>query len=276
MNVKNRRKIVVLRRIFRKSLPWLTGLLIASFFCCLSIGGVLLYRHITVDYAYGISTKLYCKVYRDGSKAIASASSNRNISRRYVEVIPDCFGENVVYVRNKKLKEGFVSPVTGELIVPCRYNTVWPSGNGSDLVACCTDERVLDFWNVKTGVKAFTIHSGAEWCDIRLKDEHHCRYIQFNGKYCIVPMMDKEEALVDSTGKIVMNHCEEIVMVNGFYIVKKSYGNFENRGYESAIYEAKDLHCLLAGMDSICWTDLGFICCKDSSRFLMDSALAKY
>lgn len=262
MNIRIRKRIVKLRRFLKKFLSFLGSVLLslavfAAIIFGLYKGGCRVYNHFKEGYYFPVGEHLYCKVYKDGTKSLCLTSSNKKVGKRYKEVDAALYGDSMVHVKNKRDKEGLASATTGKLMVPCKYKVIFSPDEKFNYAACYTRKRELVFVDCNNGKEVFEMKSGADimtWHEVR-----------FQGNYCIIPMANGKEGLIDSAGQYKFKNCN-ILLERGKYCVCDPYADGV-----SSLYDAADLHCLCSDMDQIYITNVGILCLKGQNVCLMDT-----
>ncbi|MDR1458757.1 MAG: WG repeat-containing protein, partial [Bacteroidales bacterium] len=161
-------------------------------------------KKISGNYEYSLNYGLTVVVY-DSKVKIKSKETGKTVGS-YDKIFrpEDASQRALVVVRNGK--RGYISAVTGAVIVDPRYMRAWIADRKTGLAACVNDSCKLGFININTGETAIPFQFDYS-CVYMLP---HPQYYVFNNGVCPVPGKSDEDCshagygLIDVTGKLLL------------------------------------------------------------------------
>jgi len=222
-------------------------------------GAKRVYNHCHVESREHLTEKLDLVQYGNEDYQLRWADKHRKFSKRF-EYDPDFWNDRqILHCAQKDNKETTVSLKTLATVTSdCIY---YPDRRG---VAACIDGHMqLSFWNLHTGKPAFEARFTVP------KDYYDDEVtIQFEGAYCVLPTPDGR-CLIDTNGNVLLHGFKRISILDDRYITTMA-GEMDD--WKESLYDARDMHCLLADKDEIVLTSVGIYYREGDRRYLVDSS----
>ena len=131
--------------------------------------------------------------------------------------------EGSIMVVNEDDLFGYISPITGEVLVEPQYLLAWDSDMSSGLAACVNSEHKMGFINVFTKeiVIPFNVALDSAYFDYNL-DYAYYDFI-FRDGYSLVPGNDGRVGIINEAGEIVLPAEYSDIKTTRLYSLKKEW-----------------------------------------------------